>query len=366
MFITLEKNAFKEAVGIVSRFAENKNTTLPSLMGIAILAGDAGIKLRATNLETAIDFHIPGTIKEMGAIVLPAHSLRDISATFNTVGSLSIEQTGDTVTIHSEGGKSNLKTLPFEDFPSIPLPENPTISFSLKTSEIQNLISTVVSSASPSVVRPELASVLISSEGGVLTCVATDSFRLSEKKITLSKGISPFSLLIPAKNITTILQALPEATIELQANEHQCAFIWNQGVITTRLTSGTYPDYTQIIPKTTSSEVTVLKKDLEAGLRRVSVFSDTFQKITLQLDPQSKKVILSAKNNDIGESEEHIPGSVTGEGITLSFNHKYITAPLSYIETDTITLSASGIGRAVIIRGSGDTSYLYLVMPMNN
>jgi DNA polymerase III sliding clamp (beta) subunit (PCNA family) len=94
MFITLEKNAFKEAVGIVSRFAENKSSTLPSLMGIAILAGDAGIKLRATNLETAIDFHIPGTIKEMGAVVLPAHSLRDISATFNTSGSLSIEQTG--------------------------------------------------------------------------------------------------------------------------------------------------------------------------------------------------------------------------------------------------------------------------------
>jgi DNA polymerase III sliding clamp (beta) subunit (PCNA family) len=102
------------------------------------------------------------------------------------------------------------------------------------------------------------------------------------------------------------------------------------------------------------------------GRVHTAVFSDSFQKITIQLDPQSKKVILSAKNSDVGESEEQISGSITGEGITLSFNHKYITAPLSFIETDTITLSASGIGRAVIIRGSGDTSYLYLVMPMNN
>ena len=351
-------------MSIVSRFAENKSTPLPSLTGIAILAGDAGIKLRATNLETAIDLHIPGTIKEIGAVVLPSNSLRDISATLSHTGTLSIEHTGDTVTLHIEGGKSILKTLPFEDFPSLPLPENPSTSIKLHTKDIQQLIAPVVPSASPSVVRPELASVLISSEGGVLTSVATDSFRLSEKKITLSKTIPPFSLLIPAKNISTILQSLPDTTIELQANDHQCAFVWDSGVITTRLTSGSYPDYTQIIPKHTSSEVTVLKKDLEASLRRVAVFSDTFQKVKVHINPHTKSITLSAKNNDIGESEASVAGSVTGEEIELSFNHKYISAPLSYIETDTITLSASGIGRAVTIRGTGDTSYLYLVMPM--
>ena len=127
MFITLEKNTFKEAVGIASRFAENKNTTLPSLTGIAIIAGDAGIKLRATNLETAIDLHVEGSITEMGAVVIPAHSLRDISSTLQTTGSISIKQTGDTITLQSEGGKSILKTLPYDDFPSLPLPENPTI-----------------------------------------------------------------------------------------------------------------------------------------------------------------------------------------------------------------------------------------------
>lgn len=366
MFITLEKNTFREAVGIVSRFAENKSTTLPSLMGVAVIAGDAGIKLRATNLETAIDLQLEGTIKEMGAVVLPAHNLRDISATLGSTGSITIEQTGDTITLHSEAGKSVLKTLPYEDFPSIPLPENPTISITIKTEDLQSLISSVVQSASPSVVRPELASVLFSSEGGVLTTVATDSFRLSEKKLTLSKSLPPFSLLIPAKNIHTILQSLPNTSLELQANEHQCAFMWSGGVITTRLTSGTYPDYTQIIPKSTSTEAIVLKKDLEAGLRRVAVFSDTFQKIRLHINPSSKGVTISAKNNDIGESEEKIPGSITGEEIELSFNHKYITTPLSFIDTDTVTISASGIGRAVIIRGTGDNSYLYLVMPMNN
>jgi hypothetical protein len=56
MVITIEKNTFREAVHTAARFAERRSATLPALAGIAIVAGDDGIKLRATNLETGIDF----------------------------------------------------------------------------------------------------------------------------------------------------------------------------------------------------------------------------------------------------------------------------------------------------------------------
>jgi DNA polymerase-3 subunit beta len=78
-----------------------------------------------------------------------------------------------------------------------------------------------------------------------------------------------------------------------------------------------------------------------------------------------KSILFSARNNDIGEAQEKIPAAVSGEEIELSFNHRYLSAPLSLMNTDSITISASGIGRAAIIRGTGDTSFLYLVMPMN-
>jgi DNA polymerase III subunit beta len=365
MVITLGKKEFAEAVNIVSRFAERRSATLPVLSGIAIIAGDAGIKLRATNLETGIDLRVDGTITDPGVIALPATVLREITSSFGGSGTMTLEYAGETVVITSDSGKSTLKTLPYEDFPVLPIPESPSVTFSLPGATLATLVGSVVSCASTSTVRPELASVLVSAEGGTLKAVATDSFRLAEKRISISGKLPPFSMLIPAKNALDILQALPQEEIGVALDDHQCSFSWKNGVLTTRLVASSYPDYTQIIPKAFVSEATMLRKDFELALRRVAVFSDAFQKVRIGFSPSDKSVAFSARNSDIGESSEQVTASTTGEGIELSFNHRYLSAPLSLIENDSLTFSASGIGRAAVMRGTGDTSFLYLVMPMN-
>jgi DNA polymerase-3 subunit beta len=335
------------------------------LAGILIVAGDDGIKLRATNLETGIDRKIAGTIKDAGVVALPANTLREITSSFSGSGPVTIEHGGDTVVISSGTGRSTLKTLPYEDFPILPFPEAGKTKFSIPGAQLRSLITTVAPFASPSTVRPELGSVLLSAEGGTIKAVATDSFRLAEKKMTLGSTISPFSILIPAKNALDIMQTLPDEMIEVRSDEHQCAFSCQSMMITTRLVTVSYPDYAQIIPKTFVSEATLLRKDFEAALKRSAVFSDSFQKVRVNLSSTEKKVTLSAHNNDVGDSTESIPSSVSGESVELSFNHRYVSAPLSLISTESVTLSASGIGRALVIKGVGDATFLYLVMPMN-
>ncbi len=365
MVITIEKKIFTEAVQQVARFAERRSATLAALSGIAIVAGDDGIKLRATNLETGIDLRIEGSIKKTGIAVLPANILREVAGSLFGSGTVTLEHAGDTIVMTSGVGKSTIKTLSAEDFPIIPIPDTPEKTLTLSGTLLRELIGSVVTCASPSTVRPELASVYLSGEGGMLKAVASDSFRLAEKKIPVEKTTKPFSVLIPAKNAVDILQTLPDGEVKLSLDEHQCAFSWEGGVVTTRLVAAQYPDYTQIIPKTFNAEATVLRKDFEAALRRVSVFSDTFQKVRLGLDVKNKKVSFVSKNADIGESNEELLGAVSGEGIELSFNHRYLAAPLSLITADNLTLSSGGIGRPLVIRGTGEASFLYLVMPMN-
>lgn len=365
MIISIDKKTFSEGVATVARFAERRSGTLPVLAGVAIIAGDDGIKLRATNLETGIDLKVEGTIKSDGVVALPAATLREIAASLSGSGMLTLEHAGDTVVVSTGNGRSTLKTLPFEDFPTLPLPEAPKAKFELPGALLKGLVTSVVSYASVSTVRPELASVLVRSEGTVLKAVATDSFRLAEKKISLPKGIDEFSMLIPAKNAVDIMQTIPDDAIEIAVDEHQCAFYWKNGVLTTRLVTANYPDYTQIIPKQFVAEATVLKKDFEAALRRTAIFSDTFQKVRLGLDVGTKALTLSAQNADVGDSNESVSAAVSGETVELSFNHRYLSAPISGIATESVTLAASGIGRAMVMRGAGDTSFLYLVMPMN-
>lgn len=365
MIITLNKKAFSDGVQSVARFAERRSGTLPVLAGIAIIAGDDGIKLRATNLETGVDLKVEGSIQSAGVVALPAATLREIASSLSGNGTLTLEHAGDTVVVSTGNGRSTLKTLPYEDFPSLPLPEAPQAKFTLPGSLLRSLVLSVVSYASTSSVRPELASVFISAEGGSLKAVATDSFRLAEKKVSLSGSIPPFSMLIPAKNAVDIMQTLPDEDIQIAVDDHQCAFYWSSGVLTTRLVSASYPDYVQIIPKSFIADATLLKKDFEAALKRTAIFSDAFQKIRLSFDPAGKTVSFSAQNADVGDASEAVAGAVTGDPVELSFNHRYLSAPLATISSESITLSASGIGRALVLRGTGDNSFLYLVMPMN-
>ena len=365
MNITLEKKEFSSAVHTVARFADKKNTTLAALSSILIITGDEGIKMRATNLETGIDLKLKGKVHNDGVVAVPASILQQIAGSLTNEGTITIDHTGDIVSITSGMGKSIIKTIPYADFPSIPFPENPKNRIVISGTLLKNLFVNIASCASTSPVRPELASIYLIIEGGTLTAVATDSFRLSEKKIPLSNKGNQGRFLLPAKNALDIAQALPEKEIIVSFDEHQCAFVSEEQMLVSRLTNATYPDYRQIIPKESIVEATTLKKDFESALKQATIFSDAFQKIKLQFDPKKNTLSIFAKNTDIGESTETINARTNGSAIELSFNHRYLAAVLPLTTADTLSFTSAGIGRPLIIRGIGDTSFLYLVSPMN-
>jgi DNA polymerase-3 subunit beta len=365
MNISIQKKLFSEIVHIVSRFSERKNITLPALSSILIITSDGEIKMRATNLEIGVDLKIEGEIKRDGVVAVPAALLQQIATSLVGEGTITLEHTGNIISLTSGSGKSSIKTVTYEDFPSIPFPENPKNRMVISGTVLRTILTTVSSCASLSTIRPELASVYLSVEGGILTAVATDSFRLVEKKVPLINKGAQGKLLIPAKNALEIAQVLPDDDIIVSFDEHQCAFVSTKGMFVSRLTNAVYPDYKQIIPKESVSEAVVLRKDFENALKQTTIFSDSFQKIRLSFDPKKNQLSFFAKNADIGESSETLQANISGSAIELSFNHRYLSAVLALTTTESISLVAAGIGRPLIIKGVGDTSLLYLVSPMN-
>lgn len=365
MNISIEKKKFSEAVHTAARFAERKSSTLPALSSILIIANDEGIKMRATNLETGIDLKLEGQHTTDGVVAVPAAVLQQIASSLGQDGKVTLEHTGDILSLVSGTAKSSIKTVPYEDFPSIPFPENPKNRIVLPGILLKNLFTTIAACASTSTVRPELSSIYLSIEGGVLTAVATDSFRLAEKKVPLSNKGTQGKFLIPAKNALDIAQALVDDDIIMSFDEHQCAFVSTHGMLVSRLTNAVYPDYRQIIPKESIVEAVLLRKDYEGALKRTTIFSDAFQKIRISFDPKKNLLSFFARNADIGESAEAIPAKISGSALDISFNHRYLSAILALTNAESLTLVAAGIGRPLIIRGMGDTSLLYLVSPMN-
>ncbi len=364
MLITLSKKNFADAVHTAARFAERSTATLPVLRSVLIVAGTDGIRLRATNLETGVDLAVVGEKRSDGVVAIPAGLLAQLSGSLAGEGMVTLEHAGDTAIITSGGARSTIKTLPYEDFPVIPVPQSKD-SFSISGAVLKQLFASAASCASTSSVRPELASISLSIESGSLVVVATDSFRLVEKKIALAKSTTAAKLLVPAKNAVDIASALPDSEVTVTFDEHQCAFSWKEGRAVTRLTAASYPDYRQIIPKETAATATVLRKDLEMALRRVTIFADSFQKVRVSFEPKQKALKFFAHNPDLGESVESVPASVSGNPVELSFNHRYLAAVLALTGAESLTLSAAGVGRPLTIRAAGDNSFLYLVSPMN-
>lgn len=176
------------------------------------------------------------------------------------------------------------------------------------------------------------------------------------------------SFLLPLRNaveIVRILHHTQDLDIVVKVDKNQISFEGENMFITSRIIDGTFPDYKQIIPKDHTSEVIVLKQDLINIFKKINIFSDKFGHISVHIQPKKKTFTIHTKNNTVGETSDSIDAVVKGDALMMSFNYRYILDCLSSIQSDSVTLLFTGIGKPLIVKGVSDESFLYLVMPMN-
>jgi DNA polymerase-3 subunit beta len=328
---------FFSGVSLASRFVQ-RGGHLPVLSSILIAAESGALVLRATNLECGIEISIGAKVGQAGTIAAPAGVLLGfLSNTRSKTVSAVLE--GGVLKLKTERASASVKTVPHDDFPTLPR-VSAEHSFSVKAAEFSQGLRSVLQCASNSAIKPELQSVLIFGEAGKLSCVATDSFRLAEKTIPLrSRGDIP-SLLLPARNAAELVRILDGAGGEVQVyyNENQISVQVDNVYYTSRLIDGAFPNYRQIVPKEFATEAVVLREDLSQALRGLSVFSDKFLQVALSVDPKGKMVELSSRNADVGEEECTLKAAVSGEGVKMTFNSRYLGDGLTPISGESVRL----------------------------
>jgi DNA polymerase-3 subunit beta len=257
--------------------------------------------------------------------------------------------------------------MPHEDFPTLPVVSGDE-AFSMPADKFVDGIKSVWYSASASDMKPEIASICIYSEGENIIFVATDSFRLAEKKIFLKEKTSFHHVLIPQKNIIEILRVLDGVVgnVNINVSKNQISFsLQDKDIyITSRVVDGIFPDYRQIIPKEFTTESTVLKQDIMNALKVTNLFSDKFNRVDISVDVSCKKFIIESKNSSIGENVTTIDATLSGKNISCGFNQKYIIDSFQSLKQDSIIFRFSGEGRPLVIRGVSDQSFMYLIMPL--
>ncbi|NCU28259.1 MAG: DNA polymerase III subunit beta [Candidatus Moranbacteria bacterium] len=364
MKIECSIDKIKSALISVERVT-GKNLTLPVLGSVLWVASGKSLKLRATNLNIGIEIEVPAKVEKEGTVAVRGDILSSLFSVLQGDLSVTFELINGNLLVKTKTSTILLKSIPHDDFPTIPTVDGEVITISSK--KFIEGIKSVYYSASVSEIKPEIGSVYIYPEDDMLVFVSTDSFRLAEKKIKIKQKLNFDGILIPFKNtveIIRIFEGLDEDMI-INLQKNQISLSVDKIYLTSRVVDGTFPDYKQIIPKNPTTKAIILKQDFISSLKISNIFSDKFNQIDLTIKPEEKFFEIESKNSDIGENNTELSGALSGEAVVANFNFKYILDCFQSISGDSLDLELSGNNKPMIIKGVGDTSFMYLVMPMN-
>lgn len=363
MEISIPHTELTHALELVGRIS-TKHITLPILQCVRLEAKDGLIKIQATNLEISIEVLIPGTIIEEGVVAVPAQIFLQ-SIQFISQKDIVLRTEEQVLQLETDNTNTSIKTFAVDEFPTLKQLQGEELK--IQSASFSYGIKSVAFSASQTSIKPELGSVFIQQKKEhSLTFVATDSFRLMEKTVSQKGLVFDHSIMIPQKNaveLARICELIDEDPLFI-TDENQCALRFSNKVyVSSRLVTGSFPDYAQIIPKEFVTHVTVLKDDLLRSFKKTNIFLNKFRQVSLMITDNN--LTISSQNNEVGHTTDTLKAQVQGEELTLNFNQQYIMDPLSFIMDDSVKLSFAGIGRAMIMQGVSDNSFRYLVMPMN-
>lgn len=359
------KDKLKEMVSLAEKIT-GRSQGLPILQSILLTSEGKTLKIRATNLDIGVEFEIPAKVEKKGTISVPGSILSNTLTGLQDAKNISIDLLNNNLFLSTEHTSTTIKSFQPDDFPTLPIVKEgePVI---IPAKKLTEGLRSVLFSASSSDIKPEIASVFIHTEGEYILFTATDSFRLAEKKIQNKKTNEFPGIIIPLKNVVEIVRIIENTNedITIHTNKNQLSMYYDSVYITSRIINGIFPDYKQIIPKTYTTEIIVLKQDLINALKVSNIFSDKFHKTNFVIHPKDKLFEINTQNADVGENMTKIDAALSGDLLEIGFNNKYILDCLQFIKEDSVVMQFNGENKPMTIRGLGDNSFLYLVMPIN-
>jgi DNA polymerase III subunit beta len=353
---------FIKAVQQVSR-ARSKQQSQNYLQDIHLELDTHLLTLRATNLELFCEKSIPVKGLTNGTCILQGEAFLRILSTFQSLDTVLICEVNEGVfSITTDKGIVEIKTTPYEDFPTLPS-QGSTIG-TLSKENFNTLLKEVSFCAATTDIKPEIASIYLYTKDDLIYSVATDSYRLAEKSIPNQTNLE-CSLLIPQKHIGDILQILQdeEEVFTLSQQESILSVSTTNLTLSIHTVTGQFPDYRQLFPREFTTTVTLAKEELQKTLTLTTFFNEQYSQVECIFS--DGKVIFHSRNESIGQVTHTISATKEGGDIEVKYNNRYFLDVLSHIEGGTVTCMFTTPNRPMFIRGTKDINFTYLLMPLN-
>lgn len=368
----------------------------PILSNVLVQSIDeTAVKFLGTDLDLSIETKAAAVVYTPGSITLPGKKLLEIVSKLpSDLVSFQINKETYETTVTCKRSKFSIAGLPADDFPKT-TDQRPKEGVVMPSDILKKSIVQTAFAAAGFDASSILGGVYLVIDEGNFECTATDGSRLAHRFEKLNVAVAaaartdadkevdaegegksatatlerPASLkaIIPAKACTEIVKVLDNQEgsreVRLGVVNGQITFETESHYLSTRLISGEYPRYQELFPKDYSHLASFKREELMQAIDRVAVMSDDrTHLVKLHFEPEN--VQISANTPDVGRAQEEVSIGFEGESLDIAVNVRYLTDVLQRLGVDEVKLEMTGALKPLIIKGIGDDSYKYLLMPV--
>ncbi len=320
--------------------------------------------LSSTDLESSMHTSIPATIFEDGGVCLPAKKILEITEKIPDQDIKISTNKSSQIEIDYSTGKTKIKTLPTEDFPEIPKPENFSY-ITIETPLLEGALQKTLHSIGSDDLKKNLTGVFFDmTTQNKLTLVTTDGHRMSLTEEEFQNTTSG-SFILPKKAAQELKRFIKDTEV-VSIGYTKSFFICDNGQtsILSRLVGVEFPEYKRVIPNNFSNTFEIEKKQLLESLQRVSVILSEKTKgarMFINKDGVEIKTI-----SDDGETVETIQTTGAEKNIEVGFNVKYLIDALNAFNEEKVFVCVNDeISPACIYSNENNKhKQLAIVMPM--
>lgn len=364
MDVIVTQENLAKALNAVSRVATSR-TQLPILSNILIRADGSSLHVAATNLEVAVTVQVGAKINKPGAITVPARLVTDFTSSLPR-NQVELKVTNERLSISSEGYSSTINGVIADEFPELPTLSEEVIEYGLVSHDLKQALTQTIFASSSDSTRPILTGVFWNSHEGDLYLAATDGYRLAEKRVV--KVSSEIAAIVPTTSLQEVLRLLGDDDEEVRVlfDETQVKFQIGSIEVTSRLIDGNYPDYRQLIPTSTETNLQVDKSEFARIIKIASLFArDSGGGVAINADGDANQLSVRSIASEYGENSSTIDTKVTGGGV-ITLNSRYVTDVLSVLDGDKISFGFNGKMAPSLVTAVKDDSYRHIVMPLKS
>lgn len=333
-----------------------------------LLDADTDLNIFSTDLETSIKSTLKVKIEEKGKVVVPAKILINILKSLNESKiTLQLNKETNQVLISCENAHFALNTLSLEEYPAFPETsvKNP---IKIHLNKFKTIVSKVQRAVSQDESRVILTGILVEIEKDRLTMVATDSYRLAIIKEKLEKEMEEIKIVVPSRVLDSITKNdFKKASLEIMLEENQITFYLKEeekikNIIISRLLSGKFPEYKQLLPESMKHSIIIEKEKLLEVVRRISSISQ--DNIPIRLIIEKGKIIVTMDIKEIGSSSENLEVSYGEEKMEISFNPDFLIDGIMMMDDKNIIFSIEDPLKPVLLYSEKEKDMTYLLMPI--